>query len=628
MPWYRPTRVCHVVSGSDYGWRSGSGKWPTYYEDSLPPVIDIGPGSPTGVVFGTGAAFPPEYQDALYILDWTFGTIHAVHLRPRGASYTGVKEDFVSGSPLPVSDAVVAADGAFYFTVGGRGTQSALYRITFRGREAPPPAAGAGDGGAEAQDRGAEAGSARAGGAEAALEAAQRRTERRSLERFHGREDPAAVDEAWPFLAHEDRFLRHAARLAIESQPVAVWKERALAETRPRARVAAAVALARAGGSEVQGELLDALRTWDPAALEEGELLGLLRAYALSFIRQGRPSRVQADAIVAQLDPYLPSPSDAVSSELVQVLVYLNAPGIVEKTLRLVADERPEAAPDWAGIIDRNPGYGGAVRRLLEDHPPSRRIGYAFHLRNVRYGWSLSEREAFFRFINEASKHPGGASYAGFLKNLRADALANCSPAERSALASITGESLEPPPPFAVEPLSGAGRVWTVPLALGEVEGGLSGRSFEGGRNVFHAASCAKCHRFDGAGGAIGPDLSSVRSRFSHADLLEAVIEPSKVISDQYRSSLVVTKDGRTLVGLVVETAESDGPRVLEVHTADVDKPPVRVEASEVARREPSPLSQMPEGLANALSRDELLDLVAYLMSRGDPSDRVFEAPE
>jgi glucose/arabinose dehydrogenase len=57
-PWYRPTRVNHIVSGSDYGWRSGSGKWPEYYADSLPATINIGPGSPTGVSSGKGAAFP------------------------------------------------------------------------------------------------------------------------------------------------------------------------------------------------------------------------------------------------------------------------------------------------------------------------------------------------------------------------------------------------------------------------------------------------------------------------------------------------------------------------------------------------------------------------------------------
>ncbi|MGH7170026.1 MAG: c-type cytochrome, partial [Gemmataceae bacterium] len=77
MPWYRPTRAMHAVSGSDFGWRSGTGKWPEYYVDSLPAMLNIGPGSPVGMDFGYGTKFPAKYQKALYLLDWTFGTIYA-----------------------------------------------------------------------------------------------------------------------------------------------------------------------------------------------------------------------------------------------------------------------------------------------------------------------------------------------------------------------------------------------------------------------------------------------------------------------------------------------------------------------------------------------------------------------
>ena len=80
MPWYRPTRVNHATSGSEFGWRTGTGKWPAYYADSLPAMVDIGLGSPTGVEFGYGAKFPAKYQKALYICDWTYGTMYAVHL--------------------------------------------------------------------------------------------------------------------------------------------------------------------------------------------------------------------------------------------------------------------------------------------------------------------------------------------------------------------------------------------------------------------------------------------------------------------------------------------------------------------------------------------------------------------
>ena len=82
MPWYRPTRILHAVSGGDFGWRSGTGKWPAYRVDSLPEVINMGPGSPVGVEFGYRAKFPAKYQRALFALDWSYGTIYAVHLAP------------------------------------------------------------------------------------------------------------------------------------------------------------------------------------------------------------------------------------------------------------------------------------------------------------------------------------------------------------------------------------------------------------------------------------------------------------------------------------------------------------------------------------------------------------------
>ena len=83
LPWYRPTRVLHATAGSDFGWRSGTGVWPAYRLDSLPAAANIGPGSPVGLEFGYGASFPAKYQRALFALDWTYGTIYAVHLAGR-----------------------------------------------------------------------------------------------------------------------------------------------------------------------------------------------------------------------------------------------------------------------------------------------------------------------------------------------------------------------------------------------------------------------------------------------------------------------------------------------------------------------------------------------------------------
>lgn len=603
MPWYRPTRVCHAVSGSEFGWRSGTGVWPAYYEDSLPPVINIGPGSPTGVTFGTGAKFPAKYQQAFYMLDWTFGTIYAVHMTPEGSSYTGTKEEFVTGSPLPVTDAVVGQDGAFYFTVGGRGTQSALYRVYYDGTESTAPAK-----------------------REESKETLDARALRHSLEVFHGKKDPAAVKTAWPYLGSKDRFLRFAARIAVESQPVAEWQDLALAEKDPQAAVVALIALARQGDPAVQPQLLDALSKFKLADLEESVGLGLLRAYGLCFTRMGRPDQAAIDRAVAQFDPLLPGKSDTMNSELTQMLVYLDAPGIVQKGMALLADKRPQPIPDWADLLRRNQDYGGTIQKVMDNHPPARGINYALILRNARHGWTLPERETYFSFLNDAAKFPGGASYNGFLSNIRDDALTTCTDEERTALAAITGKSLQAVPEFEIHPPRPAATPWTLESAVAAVKKrGLSKRNFENGRNNFYAVGCSVCHRFDGAGGAVGPDLSTVANKFSTTDLLEAIIDPNKVISDQFGSSIVTTKDGDEYQGIVVDHSGSKEEGEIQIWTSDIKVEPILVKTKDVASVERSRISQMPQDLANFMDEDELLDLLAYLLSRGNPKADMFK---
>ncbi len=84
--WYRPTRINHVTSGSEWGWRNGAGKRPEFYPDNLSAALNIGPGSPTGMTFGYGAKFPAKYQNALFALDWSWGKLYAIHLQPKGSS--------------------------------------------------------------------------------------------------------------------------------------------------------------------------------------------------------------------------------------------------------------------------------------------------------------------------------------------------------------------------------------------------------------------------------------------------------------------------------------------------------------------------------------------------------------
>ncbi|MCA9041430.1 MAG: c-type cytochrome, partial [Planctomycetaceae bacterium] len=130
MPWYRPVRVNHCVPGAEFGWRTGATKWPEYYIDSLPTTVDIGRGSPTGVVFYEHNEFAAPEQDSFMICDWSMGRIISVPLRKSGATYSSGYKTIVSGNPLNVSDIEIDRDGSMVFCVGGRRTEGGLYRVT------------------------------------------------------------------------------------------------------------------------------------------------------------------------------------------------------------------------------------------------------------------------------------------------------------------------------------------------------------------------------------------------------------------------------------------------------------------------------------------------------------------
>lgn len=600
LPWYRPTRICHVVSGADFGWRSGSAKWPTYYEDSLPPVVEIGPGSPTGMIAGIGTRFPTRYQDAIFALDWTFGTIYAIHTRAEGAGYTGEAEPFIYSAPLPLTDAVVTQDGSLVFAVGGRGTESALFRVRYVGDEsiAAPTLPRDDDSSVIA------------------------RAERRRLEAFHGVSHPDAIETAWPYLSSPDRFLRHAARIAVESQPIDHWNKLAISTDEPQAVITSAVAMARMGDSSDAEDVLTNLLGLRAEELSDAQLLGLSRAYALTFSLLDRPSDEQRKQIVSQLDPLLPSKNPDVNKELIRVLVSLKHPGVVSKAVALIRERQPPRAPDWSTLASRNSRYGSGVQRMIDNPPPVQEIEYAFMLRHMQNGWTLELRREYFAFINEAAKASGGASYPGYLTRTRDEALALCSDAEREALQPITGEDFNPVPDFEIAAIQGPGKEWTVDAAQAASRGKPD---FEAGRSLYVAAQCAACHRLGGLGGNIGPDLTSVRNKFDDRYVLEAIVHPSKVISDQYGSSTVLLADGTILTGLVIEQANGD-MLVYPNQSLGSSDPikPVVVEADDVEDITESKVSQMPQGLLNNLNASEIRDLMGYLMSGGDPKDKQY----
>lgn len=583
-PWYRPTRVCLVSSGSEYGWRNGAGKWPGYYVDNLPGVFNVGLGSPTGVCFGHGAKFPVKYQKSMIICDWSYGKLYAVHLNADGSSYKGEAEEFVIGNPLPLTDVIVnPTDGAVYFTVGGRRTQSGLYRLTYTGKEstAPMPLGAA---------------------------TPPERTLRLELESLH-KVDATAVEKAWPHLNHADRFVRFAARTAIEHQPVESWKEKALKETDPVRSIHATLALARAAGKDPfhhprkdgpipNRDLLKPMLTtlekvsWGGLTMEQK--LDLIRTYHVVFNRFGEPEKADATKLLSKFDPIFPAVEREINSELCQLLVFLQSKEVVAK----------------------------AVKMMNEALTQEEQLEYARALRAQKQHWTLDLRKSYFSWFQKASGYKGGNSFQGFLNLIKADAEKTLVTDEEKAMVKeilakkvvVTQESSKPARPFV--------KKWSMGELRSSVDGKLTARNFEKGRKMFSEAKCYSCHRFDNEGGSQGPDLTGAAGRFNVNDLLESILDPNKEISDQYVAMVVSMEDGKLHTGRIVN---HNGDTMTLM--ADMLNPNglVSINTKKIDTIDKSKVSLMPEGLLDHFSDDEIRDLLAFILSRGDRNNTMFK---
>jgi hypothetical protein len=404
VPWYRPVRVFWLPSGADLGYRGNSGKYPSYYEDSLPPLVEIGLGSPVGVTFGYRTAFPAQYQKALFVADNVYGRIIAVHIKPVGSGYVATSwENFLwpkslygatPRMPHLVTDMIVARDGTLYYVLGNRRTQSYLMKATYVGSLPTAPV--------EYRN----------------TDGAQARALRRSLEQFHWtRNDPKAVAAAWPHLGSEDRFLRYAARVALETVPAETWKARALAEKDAATSIIAMLALARVGGAAANEELFAALNRFPLATLSD-------------------PLRIQKLRVI-EVDAVFPGSSFELNTEMSQILAAFNSDTVVEKTRRLMAQSK-----------------------IYEEQ-----FAYRYNLRSVTAGWTLDARKTYFQWFNDdhsADQHrydyrewfnrvnqqPRIAGNAPYLNLVRTAAVATLTDAEKTdpELAAILA-AYKPPAP-------------------------------------------------------------------------------------------------------------------------------------------------------------------------------------
>ena len=248
-------------------------------------------------------------------------------------------------------------------------------------------------------------------------------------------------------------------------------------------------------------------------------------------------------------------------------------------------------------------------------------MSYAKSLRHLKEGWTLELRKDFFEWFTRAKAYKGGSSFSLFIENMKKDALGNTPEDQQIALK----DTIEAEPPaqqlFTLEPRSFV-QNWTVADFDDVIHVGLEGnRDYTNGRKMFGAATCFACHRFNQEGGSIGPDLSSVFGKFSPRDLLESIVEPGKEISDQYGQVIFEMKDDSIIMGRVMNL---NGDSVM-VNTNMMNPDEiVSVDRKRLKSMKDSPVSMMPPGLLNSLSKDDVLDLLAYLISQGNPEDPMF----
>jgi mono/diheme cytochrome c family protein len=503
-PWYRAPRVVHVVPGGDNGWRSGSANPGSAYPDNLPPALDTGPASPTGTVFGTLGNFPGAWREAFYIADWAYGRIHAVHFIQDGASYVARSDTFISGKPMNVADLEFGPDGALWFVTGGRGTQSGLYRVRWTGGATPPPA--------------------RQTFARSSAELLLRR-------KLEAPECPLA--DALPALGHADRFVRTAARNLLERHPPEQWRTAALTAAQPLARGEGWLALARVDGAHSAPAVAKAIAALDfrAASLEVRWLA--VRGAMLLLTRAPEQRAALTSVLLPAATKWLPSGDTLLNREVAGFLVAIEAPGLPARLIEFLR----------AAEYDEE------------------RIHYALLLRLVKTDWTREQRVEVLTWVRTARNLPGGYSLGGFLEAIERETLASMPPEEAEAVRALLPPP-SPTPAFAAPENRPFVQTWSLAGARGKLDSVSGAPDLERGARLFRALGCIQCHRIGPEGGSIGPDLTTAGNRFSRQDLLEAIIEPQKIVSDQF------------------------------------------------------PLIPMPAGLADTLKTAELRDLVAWLESK------------
>ena len=323
-----------------------------------------------------------------------------------------------------------------------------------------------------------------------------------------------------------------------------------------------------------------------------------MRTMEIVCVRFGAPEPALAGKLAKKLDAHFPASSREMNWLLCETLVYFQSPSVAAKAMAL---------------IDRAPTQ-------------EEQVEYARSLRMLKAGWTMELRTRYFEWFIRAANFRGGASFAKSIELIRNGALATLTAEEKNGLAAVLGRKPEVKTALQAAATVLAGRTevkaWTMEELSGAASSGMKKRNFETGRKMFGAVGCFSCHRFGNEGGMTGPDLTGAGGRYSPHDLLDSIINPSKEINEQFVPTVVTKMDGSVVIGTIVNLYKQN----ITINTDPADPGQIEeISRANIQGIEPSKVSLMPPGLLSLLTKEEILDLLAYVLSGGDEKSLMFE---
>ena len=295
------------------------------------------------------------------------------------------------------------------------------------------------------------------------------------------------------------------------------------------------------------------------------------------------------------------------ASQLAQRFFTDTDPRVVEAALGLACEMgQPEAVP-------------AAMKRLTEASDRADALRWATMLRTVPNGWTEELRTAYWRWLESTNDSAGGFSLRGFIDQVKSDAekYVHRPAAATAAGAAPTTRAQTTLSASATHTTSAQSHSWTV-AELSTAHPGDTAPDRMRGAQLFSEAMCVQCHRIGGQGGANGPDLTGVGSRFARGDLLRAILEPNAAVSDQWRDTAITLKDGSMVVGRIIASDKES----LTISTNPLGPDRERVERAEITNSEQITTSSMPQGMLDTRTRQEILDLLGYLETAGSTAGR------